>query len=499
MSTLPGTGGKPARRVAIRGALGAAALLAASVVLLMIPAVGRAADDPKAAAVQLSDQAFALLGSIGGGSEASKALVGPIAGFAGDAQTLSGALGNGDRSAAAQAMAELETDRSAVDAAVKAHPGIVDRAKWESLKQQLDSLAKAIPPSIAPSASSVSEPTTGTTGVEPGRAQLKVKIESLGVDADQITHVKGFLAGRDLKSAGVYTGGREIRALDIGPPPQRGSLRIQFDIQLADLEPGTVIRVYDKFGHSAEAQVTSGAATAPIEPAERAERVAPADSGGVVVNRGDETAVPADSPESGGADTAEIPSSSPPSPSKRHINSHIGALSDVRIQIDNVVIVDSMLHEYQVIGRISGSRVERAAIYVDGSLAQELELASPDSFGVRAFNQTFVLNGASAAIRVYGTGDQYVESSIRAPGVTVPGPVVIPGYGVNPYAYGANPYGLPPSAYGVNPYAVNPYGRPINPYGPAIPGYNGYNSSPNINAAPGYNPYGYPYLGYPHK
>jgi len=450
------------------------------------------ADDPKAAAVQLSDQAFALLGSVGS-SDASKPLMGPIAGFAGDAQTLSTALGKGDRSAAGNAIAELQTDRGAVDNAIRAHPGIIDNAKWESLKNQLDALTKAIPPSVASAPPAAIVGSLGGGEVRP-HGDLKVKIESLGVDAEQITHVKGYLAGHDLASAGVYSGGREIRALDIGPPPERGSLRIQFDIQLAEIEPGTVVRVYDKFGHSAEAQIAAGASSSSssssVEPAERAE---PADTGGVIVNHGDETSPPSD----GGANTAEIPANAPPSPSKRHIKSHIGPLSDVQINIDNVAIVDSALREFQVTGRIAGNRVERAAIYVDGRLSQELDLASPDSFGVRAFNQTFVLNGNSATIRVYGSGDQYVENSIRMRGPAVPGAVIVPGYGVNPYAY-VNPYGVPYS-YGVSPYAVNPYARPVNPYAPAIPGYNSYNTSPNINVGPGYNPYGYPYLGVPHR
>ena len=458
----------------------------ATILMLSTAAAGLAADDPRAAAIQLSDQAFALLGSLGS-SDAAKPLVGPIAGFAGDAQTLSSALGKDDRAAAGQAIAELQSDRNVIDNAAKAHPGIVDRAKWESLKQQLDALAKLIPPSAAPSAASVSAPASAGGGVEPGVAKLKVKIESLGVDADQVTHVRGFLAGRDLASAGVYLGDREIRPLDIGPPPERGSLRINFDIQLAELEPGTVIRVYDKFGHSAEAQVSS---TGAIEPSGSVGRAEPEDSSGVIVNRGDE-AEPAESPsESGSASTAEIPSAAPPSPSKRHIQSHIGGLSDVQIHIDQTVLIDPTIREYEIVGRISGSRVERAAIYVDGSFAQEIELASPDSFGVRAFNQTFALNGLQATIRVYGSGDNYVENSIRTP-AAAPGAVIVPGY-----AYGVTPYAVTPYGLRTNPYAVNPYGRPAVPLSPAIPGYNSYNLNPNINVAPVY-PYGYPYVTSP--
>ncbi len=208
----------------LRGIFGVAAMVA--VITLLMLASGASADDAKNAA-QLSDQAFALLGTIGGTSEASKAMLGPVAGFAGDAQSLSGALSGGNRAAASQAMAELQADRDAVDVAVKAHPGVLDAAKWASLKIQLDALARAVPPS-APGAASAAAGGVSESGGESGAAGLKVKIESLGVDADQITHVKGFLEGHNLKSAGVYSGEREIRAFDLGPPTS--SLRINFDI-----------------------------------------------------------------------------------------------------------------------------------------------------------------------------------------------------------------------------------------------------------------------------
>jgi len=487
--------GKSVRSGLLRTIFSTAALLAALGILMVVPAAKVAADDPKAAASQLSDQAFALLGSINGARDASKSLLGPVAGFAGDAQSLSGALSSGNRSAAAQAMAELQSDRDAVDAAAKAHPGLLDAAKWESLKRQLDALAKAIPPSAVPSAASAAAAGSAEAVEERGGAGPKVKIESLGVDADQITHVKGFLEGHDLKSAGVYSGEREIRAFDLGPPTR--SLRIDFDLKLAELEPGTVIRVYDKSGRSAQAQITPSVSAAPTGGVESAEPAEPPD---VIVSRGTEGAAPAEEPsEASGSNTAEIPSTGPPSPSKRHIRSHLGGLADVQIQIDNTVLVDPTLREYQIVGRIAGNRVDRAAIFVDGRLAQELALAAPDSFGRRAFNQTFVMNGVQATIRVYAGGDQYVENSIRTPGPVVPGPIVIPGYGVNPYAYGASPYGVPPYGYGVNPYAANPYARPVYPYGTAIPGYNGYNVNPNSNIAPGYNPYGYPYQAPPPK
>ncbi len=244
-------------------------------------------------------------------------------------------------------------------------------------------------------------------------------------------------------------------------------------------------------GHSAEAEIASAT---PAEPATRSEREARPDT---AVESGGEATAPGDeSSEAGGANTAEIPSGEPPSPSKRHVHGRVtGALASVKIQIENITPIDPMLSEYQIVGQIIGNGVERAAIFVDGQMAEEIPLDVVDGFGHHLFNLTFAMRGRQATIRVYGTGDQYVENSIQMPVAVIPGPAAIPGYGRNPYPYGVNPYGYG-NPYGPNPYGPNPYGRPINPYGNANPGYNGYNS--NGNAVPGYgNPYGNPYPNNP--
>jgi len=457
-----------------------------------------AAKEPKDAATELSDEAFVLLNSLNGGGEKSKALLGPVAGFAGDAQTLSSALAGGNRAGAGRAMAALQSDRDAVDAAIKASPGVLNQPKWDSLKRDLDDLAKAVPPSASPSEANAGR--SAGDGAERGGTGLTVKIESVTVDSDHNTHVKGWLRGRELKSAGVYSDERQIRSFKIAPAP--GSLRIEFDIALEQVEPGTVIRVYDMAGHSAEAAIASGITAEPTTPAEGSSARPDATAGRV----GESTAPEDDSYEAGGANTAEIPSGAPPSPSKRHVRSRVtGALASVRIQIENTMLVDPMLREYQISGQISGRGVERAAIFVDGQLAEEIPLDVVDGFGHRLFNLTFAMRGREATIRVYGAGDQYVENSIQMPVAVIPGPAAIPGYGANPYGYGVNPYGYGvnpygyggnPYSYGANPYGANPSGRPINPYGNANPGYNGYNM--NGNAVPGYgNPYGNPYPNNP--
>jgi len=76
-------------RHAIKGALLGA--MSCALMCAIIPAA-RAADDPKAASADLSNQAFELLNSLstpdadGNANPGSKALLGPVASFAGDTQ-----------------------------------------------------------------------------------------------------------------------------------------------------------------------------------------------------------------------------------------------------------------------------------------------------------------------------------------------------------------------------------------------------------------------------
>src|SRR5579863_1308194 len=97
--------------------------------------------NPAADAGHLSDQAFKFLNGISGGHDAgSNALLGPVAGFAGDAQTLANALKRGDNSGAANAMASLQSDSAAVDAALGAHPDPANASRWAAIKSELTSL-----------------------------------------------------------------------------------------------------------------------------------------------------------------------------------------------------------------------------------------------------------------------------------------------------------------------------------------------------------------------
>src|SRR5260370_26572396 len=108
-------------------------------------------------------------------------MLGPVASFAGDAQTLSHALANRDRAAASNALGQLQSDQSAIDAALGAHPGALNAADWGRLKGQLDGLAKQIPASASGSGSigtagtttheaSAPPPESGTVGESPSVA-----------------------------------------------------------------------------------------------------------------------------------------------------------------------------------------------------------------------------------------------------------------------------------------------------------------------------------------
>ncbi|HVA40850.1 MAG TPA: hypothetical protein VNF49_09305, partial [Candidatus Binataceae bacterium] len=128
----------------------------------IVPAA-RAADDPRAASAELSNQAFVLLNSLnasdadGNANPAAQALLGPVATFAGDAQTLSQALGAGDNAGARRATASLDADAASLDAALKAHRGAIKPERWDALKLKLAAIEKSVPPAPA-SAAPVSVP-----------------------------------------------------------------------------------------------------------------------------------------------------------------------------------------------------------------------------------------------------------------------------------------------------------------------------------------------------
>ncbi|MGH7906613.1 MAG: hypothetical protein ACREP6_08295 [Candidatus Binataceae bacterium] len=461
----------------------AAAIACVAVFLSSRPAV---ASDVDTQASQLSNQAFALLSAVTAAKTdaSSNPLIGPVAGFAGDAQTLSSALKRGDTAGAASALTQLQGDRSDIDSAAAAHPGMIDAAKWASIKSRLDGIAAQLTPgSIPPAATtggresspygrastpaSVGAPGIGGAAASVPGNGLKVVIESRSRNGDSL-RIKGWLQGADLKSGGLYEGGHRLASLKIDQI--RGPQRVRFDLKIANVRPGIVLRIYNDAGQSAEAPLLNSS-VASISPGKlRGER--PDLSG---------------APDSGS--TAEIPSHSggaaglPP----------VMGMGAVRINITSVNLVNAMPHDYELIGQISGVGVHRAGVFVNGRLMRRIPLVN--GAAVSNFDVQFATLYKQATIRAYGLGSNYVETSINLGSALPEQPPVIvrpyggynpyyPNYGMNPYA-GVNPaypYGYP------NPYGLTPYGAPRSPYGAPVPyGY----TNPS--------PYGYPnpYSGAP--
>lgn len=373
------------------------------------------------AAAQLSDRAFALLDKVNAKSETTGPMIGPAAALASDAQSLQQALQSGDRGRAGSAMGSLLADRDALSAQVSAHPGAISASEWSSLKDQIDALSKMVTPSPAAAVkvSPETRPEAAAVGDDRNSVArpLRVKLESTAVEAQDNVHLKGFVEGTGLKSAGIYEGSTELKAFDVGLVP--GAQRLNFDLQLERLVPGLVIRAADAAGNRAEAEVTASAGTrsgpslgesppsltdaAPEKPEAGFAPGEAAPNGGVSV-----------APE---ATTKEIPSLVPPSPAHKHVSGHArSTLGDIRLVVGRVQLVDPENHEYEVVGQVSGSGIKGAGIYVDGKLAEEIEIDLET--GLRGnttgstFDETFNMNGRLATIRVYGPRDDYVERTI---------------------------------------------------------------------------------------
>lgn len=471
--------------------------------------MARAADDPKAAASQLSNQAFALLNSLNaqGADGTANPLLGQVANFAGDAQTLSQALGAGDNAAAGRAMASLKFDAASLDAALKVHSGAVKADRWKALEQQLAALENSVPAAPASAAPRSSAPpapdepapaSAAAPGAAPAPATATsgggptIKIESRTVAGD-VTRLKGYLEGSALSSAGIYEAAQLVKPIKLDHVI--GRQKVEFQLSLRDADVETNLRVIDQAGRTATASVFGDDSTA---------MASNGTESGVEVDRGTGAA--------SGSNTAEIPShraSAPPGPGTDEelggsglagggLGGGMGApMGNIQVNIEAVNVINPVSHLYQVVGQIVGHGVRRAGIYVDGRLVKRL----PVSHGANLnnFSTTFMLNGGTATIRVFGGGNQYVESSISMPAAApaIP-PIVVAPYGMNPYSpfgmhpypmspfgtpygspYGASPYGYNISPYGITPYAVNPYGgsaygvnpyaAPINPYGNARP------------------------------
>jgi len=481
-------------------------------------------ENPKAASGELSNQAFALLNSLaapnpdGSANADGKALVGPIASFAGDAQTLNQALGAGDTAAARRATAALDADAASVDSALKAHQGAIKAAQWDSLKHQLAAIERSVPPAPAsgavasgaappvaaappaPPAASAAAPVAdaGVSGAAAtassgaATAGPSIKIESRHTTGD-VTRIKGYFEGTALKSAGIYEGDQNVKPIRVDHVI--GQQKVDFELALRDADVMTNVRVFDQAGRMATASVFGEESTALASSGHES---------GVTVDRG------AGATE--GSNTAEIPSARAPasgglegsSPgadgldedSSGGLGGGLGGggpsspVGNVQINIESINPVSALSHTYQIAGQIIGRGVHGAAIYVDGRPVKRIPVSR--GAAVSNFHTTFMMNGASATIRAFGAGNQYVESSIEIPPAVASSPpiVIAP---INPYApFGANPYEMNPygGMYG-SPYG-SPYGYNISPFGISRYPVNPYAASPYGGAPFGVNPYAAP-------
>jgi len=421
-------------------------------------------DDFHLEAQHLSDSAFAILNTLN--SDGSKAdagdVMGAMASFAGDAQTLSTALAQGDREGAGAAMTALIADRRAVDEALLKNPRAIDSSKWAPLKAELASIQSRVPAAsgsvekASPAESHsdvVRPPASEAAATVPAGSAPQVEITSRVTD-DTGLHIKGYLQGTDLKSAGIYDSDAMIQKIDLAPTT--GAQRVLLDFKLEQVSPSETIRVADASGRAAEVHIANN--STPVVESGGHEKMIELGGGGSVSD-----APPIELASRGPDNTAEIPSKAS---SSRHIhaNDTLTPLTDVQINILGVQQSISEPGSYQVIGQIAGNNVKRAAIYIDGRLVKPIPV-TPGSD--TSFNVSFTMFGKEASIRAYGAGSNYVESSIDLS--TANGTV----FGTNP------PVGV--YTYPVNPYARNPYGYPASPYGAPPYGY----------------PNGYPNNGYP--
>ena len=427
--------------------------------LLMLRATPIFADDLQSSAQHLSDSAFSILNSITSDSSKSAAsdVMGAIASFAGDAQTLAATLASGDRQGASSAMTALIADRRAVDEALIKNPRAIDSSKWSPLKAELASIQDRVPSASSSAAKEapypddvVKPPASEVAASIPEGSAPQVEITSRESDETGL-HLKGFLQGDDLKSAGIYSGDAMIQKIDLSPTT--GQQRVLLDFTLEQVSPDETIRVADSSGRTAEARIASNT-TAAVESGGH-EKMIELGGGAVPV----EEDPPVELASRGPDNTAEIPSKSP---SHRHQHENdTAAPLEAQINILGVQQNLSSPTNYGITGQISGEGVTHAGIYVDGHMVKPIPV---EANGDTSFNVSFTMLGTEATIRAYGNGSNFVESALDLSSA-------------NGTVYGSNPpmvtYGYPAA----NPYARTPYGYPPNAYGPA--------------------PYGYPNSGYP--
>ena len=412
-------------------------------------AIAAAAEDAKSLSARLSDEAFALLNSVSVKHDTPSPLLGPVGVLAADSQKLSTALQSGDRRDAGAAMAAVKADAADVDKA--AGSGGLDAAKWSAIKHDVGALSAIVPAtpgaavadSPAASGPSASPPAGGESHSGP-----QVLIDSAQMAGPDVLRIRGTMSGHGIRSAGIYQGGTRVAKLDVKRVP--GDQVIRFDLQIHGSAQGEVLRVYDSTGRSAQASIAgeaegsgamAGSGPPIIAPPPSESPPPPASSldsdNNVTLGSGDdfgsaESSPSASNPPEAGAsegNTEEIPSATPPlSGPKRRTRSHLRARgpNDVHIRIDSVTAVDPGMRDYMIRGQISGTDLERAGIYVDGRLAQEIALNSGSGLRTSDFAQSFSAAGSETTIRVYRTRRDYSETSINLATASTSAPTTSP-------------------------------------------------------------------------
>lgn len=406
----------------------------------------------------------------------------PAASLAGDAQTLSTALGAHDNAAASSAMAAVLGDRDRIEAAAKVAGGGYPE-EWTSIREKIAALEKAVPAAKGSTASAMHALIPAVSVAPPAGEKLPaaptVSIGSRVFKGDAV-RVRGYLEGTDLKSAGIFDADQKSKDIEVASTP--GEQRINFDFTIQQPSQTQSIRVADAYGREASAMIAPDpAGVGAMKGDEELIEVEPSagSSSGMASAEPDDRLASAG--PAGGNNTAEIPRSTDAlSPSRRHIDEsrNLEPLTNVQINVLDAEELMSAPGMVQVVGQIAGPGVLRAGVYVNGKLAKPIPVSAG---GYSSFDVTFPMPpGSDARIRAYGNGNSFVEASID----TVSGGAGITEYRNPPmYTYPGSPY------YAPNPYAyANPYAPGYNPYAPNPYGY-----------APGYGPppYGTPYYGTP--
>lgn len=380
------------------------------------------AQDLGSASARLTDESFRLLNQLSShDADHPNPLVGPVAVFAGDADGLHRALTSGDLPSAHSRMASLQADAGAIDLALNQSPRGTAADRWSVLRREMSELANEIQQCgegfAAPRGSGQEEGKRGrgcqikTADSEPGppiRNDINVEGDSPRIlitareSAGGFLRLKGYFEGTALRSAGIFEGSSQLKALKLSGTP--GRQRVDFDLRLEEPSSATTLRVSDSAGRTAESSVLDGnpAVTRLPPPTDTAPDSAPP----IASKDGDEAM-----PNAGeDPNTGEIPSHGPlmPSPSKRH--TLVSRLGDAQIQILSVARTSDFPPIYEVVGQIEGRGITRAGIYANGRLLQSIPVVNSADY--TDFRQRIMVRQGSIVIRAYTAGNNFVEQPI---------------------------------------------------------------------------------------